>query len=89
MENPCIHKVLEVGVGKVRLHELRLFFQHSSDDVDDVIIEGYLRYLLVAITGGIRKVNTCGDASWQFLNLTLHLVTIFPLEVAVTNRSTH
>ena len=89
LKHPCIHKVLEVRICEVCLDKFRLFFKHSGYDVDDVIVEGDLRYLLVAITGGIRKVNTCGDASWQFLNLTLHLVTIFPLEVAVTNRSTH
>ena len=89
LENPCVHKVLEVRISKVRLHELCLFLQHRSDDVDDVIIEGDLCYLLVAIADGIRKVNTCGDAGWQFLYLSLYFVTIFLLEVAVTNRSTH
>ena len=56
LEYPCINKVLEVRICKVRLHELSLFLQHSSYDVDDVIIEGYLRHLLVAIANGIRKV---------------------------------
>ena len=72
--HPCINKVLEVRIGKVRLHELRLFLQHRSDDVDDVIVEGDLRYLLVAITDGIYKINTCGKASRQFFNLSLHFV---------------
>ena len=84
LENPCVHKVLEVRISKVRLHELCLFFQHGSDDFDDVIIEGYLCYLLVAIANGIRKVNTCGDTGWQFLNLSLYFVTIFPLNVTVS-----
>ena len=83
LEYPCVHKVLEVRISKVRLHELCLFFQHSSDDLDDVIIEGYLCYLLVAIANGIRKVNTCGDTCRKFLYLTLNFVTIFPLDVAV------
>ena len=83
LENPCVHKVLEVRISKVRLYELCLFFQHGSDDFDDVIIEGYLCYLLVAIANGIRKVNTCGDTGWQFLNLSLYFVTIFPLDISV------
>ena len=83
LEYPCIHKVLEVWICKVRLHELCLFFQHSSHEVYDVIIEGYLCYLPVAIADGIREVNACGDTGWQFLNLSLHFVTSFPLDVAV------
>ena len=83
LEYPCIHKVLEVGVGEVCLYKLRLFLQHGSDDVDDVIIEGYLCYLLVAIADGIREVNACGDTGWQFLNLSLYFVTVFPLDISV------
>ena len=83
LEHPCIHTVLEVRICKVRLYELCLFLQHRSDDADDVIIEGNLCYLLVAIADGIRKVNACGNTSWQLLDLTLHLVTVLPLNVAV------
>ena len=83
LEYPCIHKVLEVRISKVRLHELCFFLQHGSDDVDDVIIEGNLCYLLVAIADGIREVNACGDTGWQFLNLSLYFVTVFPLDISV------
>ena len=61
LEYPCIHKVLEVGVGKVGLHKLSLLFHHGSDDVDDVIVEGDLCHLLVTIANGICKVNACGN----------------------------
>ena len=62
LENPCVHKVLEVRISKVRQHELCLFFQHGSDDVDDVIIEGNLSHLPATVANGICKVNTC---YWQ------------------------
>lgn len=41
-ENPFVHEVLEVGVGKIGLDEFGLFFQHGSHDVDDVVVEGDL-----------------------------------------------
>ena len=62
LENPCVHKVLEVRISEVRLHELCLFLQHGSDDVDNVIIEGNLSHLLATVANGICKVNTC---YWQ------------------------
>ena len=83
LEYPYIHKVLEVWISKVRLHELCLFLQHCSDYVGDVIVEGNLRHLLVAIADGIREVNACGDTGWQFLNLSLYFVTVFPLDISV------
>ena len=83
LEHPFIHKVLEVRICKVRLYELCLFLQHRSDDVDDVIVEGYLCYLPVAIADGIREVNACGDTGWQFLNLSLYFVSVLPLDIAV------
>ena len=83
LEYPCVHKVLEVRISKVRLYELCLFFQHGSDDFDDVIIEGYLCYLLVAIANGICKINACCNASWQFLYLSLYFITILPLDISI------
>ena len=53
---------MEVGFCKVRLHDLCLFLQHGSDDVDNVIIEGNLSHLLATVANGICKVNTC---YWQ------------------------
>ena len=58
LKHPCIHKVLEVRICKVRLDKFRLFLQHGSHDFYDVIVEGNLCHLLVAIANGIRKVNT-------------------------------
>ena len=54
LEYPCIHKVLEVRISKVRLHDLCLFLQHCSHDVDDVIIEGCQYYLIVTILDWMR-----------------------------------
>ena len=42
-------KFWKVRISKVRLHDLCLFLQHCSHDVDDVIIEGCQYYLIVTI----------------------------------------
>jgi hypothetical protein len=84
LEYPRIHKVLEIWIGKVRLHKLRLLFKHSGNNVDDVIIESYLCYLLITIADSIDEINTSSNASWKFLNLTLYLITVFPFNVAVS-----
>ena len=63
LKHSCIHKVLEVRIGEVCLHELRLFFQHPGYDVDDVIVEGYLCYLSIPIADGIDEINAAGNSS--------------------------
>ena len=50
MKDPCFYKVLEILVGKVRLYEPCLFFKHPSNNVDDVIIEGYPCHLPISIS---------------------------------------
>ena len=82
LKHPCIHKVLEILISEVCLYKLRLLFKHSCYDVNDVIIEGNLCHLLVAIADCIDEINTGSNESWQFLNLTLYLITVFPFDVA-------
>ncbi|MCS2793813.1 hypothetical protein NXW97_17715 [Bacteroides faecis] len=40
---------MDVLISKVRLPKLCLPFKDHSHDVDDVIVEGYLCYLLITI----------------------------------------
>ena len=54
LEYPCIHKVLEVGIGKVCLRKLYILFKHPGNNADDVIIEGYQYYLIVTILDWMR-----------------------------------
>ena len=53
LKYPRIHKVLEVWISEVCLDKLRLLFMHSGNNVNDVIIEGYLCYLPVTIVDSI------------------------------------
>lgn len=70
----CFHKLLEVNISKVRLHELGLFLQRRSDHVDDVIVDTYLWHLLVSIANGMYQNIVCDIPNEGEVSIILFIV---------------
>ena len=58
LENPCIHEVLEIEVGKIGLDDFALFFQHGGHDVANVVVEDDLsNHINILITPSDLRFN--------------------------------